>query len=910
MTPEEKRLDESHQRTRHWKRWGPYVAERQWGTVREDYSPHGTAWEYFPHDHARSRAYRWGEDGIGGISDRHQRVCFALALWNGRDPILKERLFGLTGNEGNHGEDVKEYYFYLDSTPTHSYMKYLYKYPQAAYPYAQLVEENRRRKRRDPEYELLDTGVFNDNRYFDVFMEYAKAAPEDILIKITAWNRGPEEAQLDLLPTMWFRNIWSFGGKHGHPKLWRIKDYSVGDRPAAAVVAAQESRYGTRWLLAEGAPEMLFTENETNFQRVFNFPNATPYVKDSFHDFLVHGARGAVNPAQTGTKCAAHYRARIAPGASVTLRLRLTNNDPHTDGLQAPAQTGASSVNSDPARHAQAANPFGEEFEKTFDLRREEADQFYSHRFPQERSGDARNVLRQALAGMLWSKQCYHYDVRTWLEGDPGQPPPPPERKKGRNHDWTHLYNADVLSLPDKWEYPWYAAWDLAFHTIALALVDPDFAKEQLILLLREWYMHPNGQLPAYEWAFGDVNPPVHAWAAWRVYKIEKRVRGRADRSFLERVFHKLLLNFTWWVNRKDPDGMNVFQGGFLGLDNIGVFDRSQPLPTGGHLEQSDGTSWMGMYCLNMLAIALELARENPAYEDVASKFFEHFVHIAHAINVHGAEGLALWDEEDGFYYDAIHLPNGEQHYLKVRSMVGLIPLFAVETLEPETIARLPGFQRRMQWFLDNMPDFASHVDSSQMSPNGPRRLLSLVDRKQLVRILGYMVDKEEFFSPHGIRALSKFHAAHPYILAVNGSEYRVDYEPAESQSGTFGGNSNWRGPVWFPTNFLMIESLQKFHHYYGDGFKVECPSGSGQQMSLWDVSAEISRSLEHIFLRDGNGRRPLYGSVEKFQKDPWWRDLILFYEYFHGDTGAGLGASHQTGWTGLVAKLLEQTGE
>ena len=910
MTPEEKRLDESHQRTRHWKRWGPYVAERQWGTVREDYSPHGTAWEYFPHDHARSRAYRWGEDGIGGISDRHQRVCFALAFWNGRDPILKERLFGLTGNEGNHGEDVKEYYFYLDSTPTHSYMKYLYKYPQAAYPYAQLVEENRRRKRRDPEYELLDTGVFNDNRYFDVFMEYAKAAPEDILIKITAWNRGPEEAQLDLLPTMWFRNIWSFGGKHGHPKLWRIKDYSVGDRPAAAVVAAQESRYGTRWLLAEGAPEMLFTENETNFQRVFNFPNATPYVKDSFHDFLVHGAREAVNPAQLGTKCAAHYRARIAPGASVTLRLRLTNNDPHTDGLQAPAQTGALNVNADPARHAQMANPFGEEFEKTFDLRREEADQFYSHRFPQERSGDARNVMRQALAGMLWSKQCYHYDVRTWLEGDPGQPPPPPERKKGRNHDWTHLYNADVLSLPDKWEYPWYAAWDLAFHTIALALVDPDFAKEQLILLLREWYMHPNGQLPAYEWAFGDVNPPVHAWAAWRVYKIEKRVRGRADRSFLERVFHKLLLNFTWWVNRKDPDGMNVFQGGFLGLDNIGVFDRSQPLPTGGHLEQSDGTSWMGMYCLNMLAIALELARENPAYEDVASKFFEHFVHIAHAINVHGAEGLALWDEEDGFYYDAIHLPNGEQHYLKVRSMVGLIPLFAVETLEPETIARLPGFQRRMQWFLDNMPDFASHVDSSQMSPNGPRRLLSLVDRKQLVRILGYMVDKEEFFSPHGIRALSKFHAAHPYILAVNGSEYRVDYEPAESQSGTFGGNSNWRGPVWFPTNFLMIESLQKFHHYYGDGFKVEYPSGSGQQMSLWDVSAEISRSLEHIFLRDGNGRRPLYGSVEKFQNDPWWRDLILFYEYFHGDTGAGLGASHQTGWTGLVAKLLEQTGE
>jgi len=894
VTAEEKRLEESHQRTKHWKRWGPYLGERQWGTVREDYSPNGTAWEYFPHEHARSRAYRWGEDGIGWISDRHQRVCFALALWNGRDVILKERLFGLTGTEGNHGEDVKEYYFYLDSTPTHSYMKYLYKYPQAMFPYTQLADENRKRGKREPEFELMDTGVFSENRYFDVFIEYAKAAPEDILIKITACNRGPQEAQLDLLPTMWFRNIWSFGEKHGHPKLWRVADCTN-----AVVVEAQESRYGSRWLLAEGAPEMLFTENETNFQRVFGFPNATPYVKDSFHDYIIHQSHEAVNPAQTGTKCAAHYHTQIAPGASATLRLRLTNDDPHS---------GSPAAN--PANAAQAANPFGEEFEKAFELRRSEADQFYARRFPQERSADAHNVLRQAMAGMLWSKQCYHYDVRTWLAGDPGQPAPPPERKNGRNHDWTHLYNADVLSMPDKWEYPWFAAWDLAFHTIALSLVDPDFAKEQLILLLREWYMHPNGQLPAYEWAFGDVNPPVHAWAAWRIYKIEKRVRGHADRSFLERVFHKLLLNFTWWVNRKDPDGMNVFQGGFLGLDNIGVFDRSQPLPTGGHLEQSDGTSWMGMYCLNMLAIALELAREDPAYEDVASKFFEHFVHIAHAINVHGTDGLALWDEEDGFFYDAIHLPNGDSHYLKVRSLVGLIPLFAVETLEPETIARLPGFQRRMQWFLDNMPDFASRVDSSQTSPNGPRRLLSLVDRRQLVRILGYMVDKEEFFSPHGIRALSKFHAVHPYVLAVNGSEHRVDYEPAESQTGTFGGNSNWRGPIWFPTNFLMIESLQKFHHYYGDEFRVDCPSGSGQQMSLWDVSAEISRSLTHIFLRDNNGRRPVYGSLEKFQNDPWWRDLILFYEYFHGDTGAGLGASHQTGWTGLVAKLLEQTGE
>ena len=570
------------------------------------------------------------------------------------------------------------------------------------------------------------------------------------------------------------------------------------------------------------------------------------------------------------------------------MQLRLTKIDPQT----------------------QTADPFGDEFEKVFTLRKAEADQFYAERFPQERSQDAHNVMRQAFAGMLWSKQCYHYDVRTWLDGDPGQPPPPPERKNGRNHDWRHLYNADILSMPDKWEYPWFAAWDLAFHTITLSLVDPDFAKEQLILLLREWYMNPNGQLPAYEWAFGDVNPPVHAWAAWRIYKIEKRIHGRSDRSFLERVFHKLLLNFTWWVNRKDPDGMNVFEGGFLGLDNIGVFDRSLPLPTGGHLEQSDGTSWMGMYCLNMMAIALELAREDPAYEDVASKFFEHFVHIAHAINFHGADGLALWDEEDGFFYDAIHLPNGDQHYLKVRSMVGLIPLFAVETLEPETIARLPGFQKRMQWFLDNMPEFASHVDVSQSSPNGPRRLLSLVNKTQLVRILGYMLDREEFFSPHGVRALSKFHAAHPYILKVNGSEYRVDYEPAESQSGTFGGNSNWRGPVWFPPNFLMIESLQKYHHYYGDNFRVECPSNSGQQMSLWDVAAKLSVSLTHLFLRDASGQRPVNGSLERYRSDPQWRDLVLFYEYFHGDTGAGLGASHQTGWTGLVAKLLEQSGE
>ncbi len=883
MTPEDERIEESRRHTKHWNRWGPYLSERQWGTVREDYSPGGTAWEYFPHDHARSRVYRWGEDGIGGICDRHQRTCFALGMWNGRDPILKERLFGLTGHEGNHGEDVKEYYFYLDCTPTHSYMKYLYKYPQAAFPYAQLVEENHRRGKRDPEFELMGTGVFNEDRYFDVFIEYAKADPEDMLIKITAWNRGPEKAQLDLLPTLWFRNLWSWGQNHLRPEIRAIEGI-----PGAAVVAMKEERYGARRLYAEGAPEMLFTENDTNVERIFGIPNASPYVKDSFHDYLLHGKKEAVNPARVGTKFAALYRMEIAPGASATVRLRLT-------------QTNAA---------GQTVTPFGPDFEKIVDLRRAEADQFYAHRFPRESSSDAKSVIRQALAGMLWSKQSYHYEVRTWLDGDPGNPPPPPERKHGRNHDWKHLYNSDVLSMPDKWEYPWYAAWDLAFHAVALSLVDPDFAKEQLILLLREWYMHPSGKLPSYEWAFGDVNPPVHAWAAWRVYKIEKRISGRADRALLERVFHKLLLNFTWWVNRKDIEGMNVFEGGFLGLDNIGVFDRSQPLPTGGHLEQSDGTSWMAMYCLNMLAIALELAREDPAYEDVASKFFEHFAYIANAINIWGEEGLALWDEEDGFFYDAVHLPNGEQHYLKVRSMVGLIPLFAVETLEPELIARLPGFRTRMQWFLDNMPGFATRVDSSQGSPQGPRHLLSLVDRNQLVRLLGHLTNREEFLSPHGIRALSKYHAANPYILSVNGAEYRVDYEPGESQTGSFGGNSNWRGPIWFPLNFLMIETLQKFHYYYGDDFRVEFPAGSGQQCSLWEVSAQISRSLTHIFLKDENGRRPVYGSIERFQKDPWWRDLILFHEYFHGDTGAGLGASHQTGWTGLVAKLLEQSGE
>jgi hypothetical protein len=901
---EETRLEESRERKVHWKRWGPYLSERQWGTVREDYSAYGTAWDYLPHDHARSRAYRWGEDGIGGISDRHQLICFALALWNGRDPILKERVFGLTGNEGNHGEDVKDYYFYLDSTPTHSYMKYLYKYPQAEFPYAHLVEENQRRGRAAPEFDLMDTGAFAENRYFDVFVEYAKASCEDILIKITAHNRGPEAAELALLPTLWFRNTWSWGRDPYKPVVKSVKGLTLngseGEAPAAAI-EAEHKTYGKRWLLCEGSPELVFTENETNAKRLFGSENDSPYVKDGINDFVVHGDLDAVNSAQTGTKASALYRLRIEAGKSATLRLRLTDQEPRVVRNSAPRLV----LDGEPKIPV-----FGPAFEKVFADRRAEADEFYALRTPKGLSADARNVQRQAFAGMLWSKQFYHYDVRTWLEGDPAQPAPPPERKHGRNKDWTHLYNADVISMPDKWEYPWYAAWDLAFHCVPLAQVDPDFAKEQLILLLREWYMHPNGQLPAYEWAFGDVNPPVHAWAAWRVYKIEKRIRGKADREFLEKVFHKLLLNFTWWVNRKDPDGMNVFEGGFLGLDNIGVFDRSAPLPTGGHLEQSDGTSWMGMYSLNMLAIALELAKEDMAYEDVASKFFEHFVYIAQAISNLGGEGISLWDEQDGFFYDVLHLPNGDHNFLKVRSLVGLIPLLAVETLEPEAIDRLPGFKRRMQWFLDNAPHVPGHIEMTAKSRHGVRRLLSLVNRNQLTSVLRYMLNEEEFLSPYGIRALSRFHLQHPYMLAVNGNQYSVDYEPAESSTGLFGGNSNWRGPVWFPVNFLLIEALQKFHHYYGDDFKVECPTGSGQRATLWQAAKEVSRRLTKIFLRGADGKRPVFGGIQAFQEDANWRDLIYFHEYFHGDNGAGIGASHQTGWTGLVAKLIEQSGE
>src|SRR5215831_10474326 len=882
MIPEQRRLLEAEARTAHWRRWGPYLTERQWGTVREDYSPKGTAWEYFPHDHARSRAYRWGEDGIGGICDNHQRLCLALALWNGHDPILKERLFGLTGPQGNHGEDVKEYYFYLDSTPTHSYMKFLYKYPQATFPYEELVRENARRKRGEPEYELVDTGVFAGSRYFDVTVEYAKATFDDVLMRITAVNRGPEVATLHLLPTVWFRNTWAWDHGAVKPRL------SVPDGVAGGVaIAADHPTLGFYRLAAEGAPKLLFAENLTNCPRVFGGAPITPFPKDGINDYVVGGHVNTVNPAQEGTKAAAYYQLSLAPGETATFRLRLSS----------------SSASARP-------NVFGKEFEDIMALRLREADEFYQLVVPSKLSHEGQLVMRQALSGLLWSKQFYHYDVRRWLSGDPTGPPPPPERKHGRNSEWTHLYNEDVISMPDKWEYPWYAAWDLAFHMIPIALVDPEFAKSQLILLLREWYMHPNGQIPAYEWAFSDVNPPVQAWAAWRVYKIDRRIRGVADRAFLEKVFHKHLINFTWWVNRKDPTGRNVFQGGFLGMDNIGVFDRSAPLPTGGSIEQSDGTSWMGMYCLNMLAIAIELAKDDLAYEDVASKFFEHFVNIAHAMNDMGVDGKSLWDPEDGFYYDMLHLPSGENHFIKIRSIVGLAPLFAVETLEPEIVERLPGFKRRMQWFIDNHPDVPEHIEMTQHSAMGVRRLLSLTSRKQVKRILTRMLDESEFLSPYGVRALSRYHLDHPYQVRLNDHVSQVAYEPAESTMGFFGGNSNWRGPVWFPVNFLLIESLQKFHHYYGEHFKVECPTHSKNEMDLWQVAAEISRRLTRIFLRGKDGCRPFAGANRVFNEDPFWRDLVLFYEYFHGDTGAGLGAAHQTGWTGLVAKLLEQSGE
>ena len=877
-TAEGRRLADNDQRRARWNRWGPYLSARAWGTVREDYSPNGTAWDYFPHDHARSRAYRWNEDGLAGISDRHQLVCFAIALWNGKDPILKERPFGLTNSEGNHGEDVKEYWFYLDSTPTHSYMKYLYKYPQAEFPYARLVEENRRRTIEDPEFELLDTGIFEGGRYFDVFVEYAKASPEDVLIAITVENRGPETATLDLLPTVWFRNTWSWNPGRARPSL-----AAAAREDGHSVIELEEPYLGKRYLHAAPEAELLFTENETNAERIFGAPNPTPYVKDAFHERVVHGNDAAVNPARRGTKAAALYRLTVPAGGSARVRLRLTDDVGST------------------------GERFGKDFERILGERQAEADEFYAAVIPGRLSAEEKIVMRQAFAGMLWSKQFYKYDVRRWLKGDPGQPPPPPERLRGRNSDWQHVYNSDVLSMPDTWEFPWFAAWDLAFHCVVLSLVDARFAKDQLVLMLREWYMHPNGQIPACEWNFADVNPPVHAWAALRVYQIEKAKTGSGDRAFLERVFHKLLLNFDWWVNRKDELGNNVFQGGFLGLDNIGIFDRNMKLPDGWILGQADGTSWMAMYCLNLLGMALELATEDPVYEDVASKFWEHFLYIAHAVQRPNEQEVGLWDEQDGFFYDDIRHPDGRQFPIRTRSLVGLLPLTAVVTGDSALIDRFPSFKRRMEWFFKYRPDLTDSCASMTKQGEQQRILLSVVKPEQLTRVLRYMLDESEFLSPYGIRSVSQFHRDHPCEIHARGIDYRLDYEPGESRTHLFGGNSNWRGPIWFPTNYLVLESLKRYHMYFGDSFQVECPVGSGKMMNLHEVSRELARRLSRIFLPDDAGRRPVFGRYEAFQSDPHWKGLILFHEYFHGDSGQGLGASHQTGWTGLVAKLLDE---
>jgi hypothetical protein len=869
MHAERDRLLEAKRREKHWKRWGPYLSERSWGNPREDYSRDGTAWDYFPHDHARSRTYRWTEDGIAGISDNHQRLCLAFAFWNGRDPILKERLFGLGGNEGNHGEDVKEYYYYLDSTPTHSYMKCLYKYPQSQFPYAQLVEVTRRRSRSEFEYELLDTGVFDQDRYFDIFVEYAKNACDDTLARVTVINRGPDPATLHLLPTIWFRNTWSWGYGVPRPELARLDSNTI-------VINEQSLGQFRLWL--EDAPPLLFTENESNTERLWGWRGADRYTKDAFHRYLINREKDAINPDETGTKACGVYRIDLQPGGDKVLHFRLYQGE-------------SSQL----------------DFDRVFEDRIEEANEFYSFS-PARLSDDARMVQRQAFAGLLWNKQFYHYVVEQWLKGDPAMPPPPPERRLGRNRSWIHVYNDDVLSMPDKWEYPWFAAWDLAFHMIPFSLIDPDFAKHQLSLLLREWYQSPNGQLPAYEWEFSDVNPPVHPWSCVRVFKIDKKLTGKPDYQFLESAFHKLLMNFTWWVNRKDSEGNNIFEGGFLGLDNIGVFDRSKPLPTGGFIEQADGTAWMAMFCLNMLRIAIELVPHDPSYEDIASKFFEHFLYIASAMNRMGDGGL--WDEQDGFYYDWLRLPDGRKIPMRLRSMVGLIPLFAVTTLDAEVTDKLPGFKRRMTWFVKHRPDLCGNIASITRHGVEERLLLSMVHPSRLRRVLDLMLNEDEFLSPYGLRGLSRCHRDHPFVLRIDGQEYRVDYEPAESTTGLFGGNSNWRGPVWFPLNFLIIESLQRYHHYFGDELQVECPKGSGNMMNLSDVASHLSRRLSHLFLRDQNGRRPVFGGSEKFQCDPHFRDHILFYEFFHGDNGAGLGASHQTGWTALVAKLLQQSGE
>jgi hypothetical protein len=870
MNAEQQRLAEAKLDPKDWRRWGPYLSERQWGTVREDYSANGDAWNFLPFDIAHAHAYRWGEDGLAGFSDDLQRLCLGIALWNGRDPILKERLFGLTNGQGNHGEDVKELYYYLDALPSHAYLKMLYKYPQAEFPYEHLKQENARRSREEPEFELVDTGLFNDGRYFDVFVEYAKATPRDILWRITIHNRGPEAADLHILPQFWFRNTWSWTPDANRPRLGLTEDGLLElDHPTL-------SRYIVH---ADHASEILFTENETNGPKLFGLPGSG-YYKDGINEYVVHGTESAVNPANTGTKAAFHYRQTIPAGESYTIRLRMSPRDKSADLT---------------------------DFDEVLAQRIAEADEFYTVIEQGMEGEDLQRIHRQATAGMIWTKQFYHYDVPLWLKGDPTQPSPPPERRHERNADWEHLNNSDVISMPDKWEYPWYAAWDLAFHCLPLAVVDPEFAKHQLVLLTREWYMHPNGQLPAYEWNFGDVNPPVHAWATWRVFQIDRKQRGdNGDIAFLERVFHKLLLNFTWWVNRKDAQGRNVFQGGFLGLDNIGVFDRSSPLPTGGFLNQADGTSWMAMYCLNMMRISLELALHNDVYQDMATKFFEHFLHIAEAMtNIGGdGQGVGLWDDEDKFYYDELNLPHGEMVRLRVRSMVGLIPLFAVETIEPEMLAALPEFNRRLRWFLRYRPDLASLVSRWHEEGRGERRLLSLLRGHRMKRLLQRMLDETEFLSDYGVRSLSKVHEKSPYTFWVDGQPYSVAYKPGESDSGLFGGNSNWRGPVWMPVNYLLIESLQRFHHYYGDDFLVECPTGSGQMLTLLQISEELTARLMRLFLRDEHGRRAIHGDCDLFQNDPHFRDHILFYEYFHGDDGRGLGASHQTGWTGLVAKL------
>ncbi len=870
MTPERARLHEAETRKKHWRRWGPYLSERQWGTVREDYSPQGTAWENFPFEQSAARAYRWGEDGLLGVSDNHQRICLSVALWNGKDPLLKERLFGLTNAQGNHGEDVKELYYYLDSTPTHSYMKGLYKYPQAEFPYRWLADESRRRGIQGSEPEIFDAGLFDDGRYFDIFIEYAKGDTDDILMKITVHNRAPETAHLHLLPTVWFRNVWSWGNQdYRRPRLWKDSDDTIRlDAPGP----------GDWRMRFENAPRILFTENDTN-PAIWGFVKPG-YYKDAFHRLIVRGEHDAVNPDHHGTKAAAWYQFELGPGESAVVRCRLTAEG-QGDG----------------------------EFDEIFAERVGEADQFFEEVQGGQcgMSGDGCAVQRQAFAGLMWTKQYYHYSVEDWLRGDPSGPPPPPERRHGRNREWIHLYSDDILSMPDKWEYPWFAAWDTAFHMIPYALVDAPFAKHQLKLFLREWYLHPNGQIPAYEWAFSDVNPPVHAWAVWRVYKIDEKHSGKPDYHFLEGCFHKLLMNFTWWVNRKDSTGDNIFEGGFLGLDNIGVFDRSKPLPTGGSLEQSDGTAWMAMYCLNMLAIAIELAQTDPVYEDIASKFFEHFLYIASAMNRPAPAGL--WDEQDGFFYDRLRLPDGHAFPLRVRSLVGLIPLYAVATFNMENLRKLKGFRRRAQWFIDYRPDLCENLVIED-HPGGRRSMLSLLRRDRLERVLQVMFDEAEFLAPHGIRSLSRVHRDRPFSMRTNGEEHRVQYQPAESDTFLFGGNSNWRGPIWFPVNFLLIESLQQFDWFYGDGLTVEFPTGSGRRIRLHEAAAELSRRLSHLFLRGQDGRRACFGGAELFQSDPHFRDYLLFHEYFHGDNGAGLGANHQTGWTALVAKLLAQSGE